>query len=224
MWARYGRDVGEMWVRCGRDVGEMEDAAGQQESRESRASQDRRVRRSGGCGGAVGAAAGAAGAAGSSAAVSEAGAAVSEAEAVEAVEAAAEAAKSMAPADSGGSGKCTGTGYPDGPRAATGLLIEAVRMILQRSLMHYSGQRHHKSMRHYTIDGGITVVYEAFLLSGVRLQELRRLASERLRFVRCDGCGEWSANVVGCRTSRLVSRVRPCVTVANANRRGRDVA
>ena len=146
-------------------------------------------------------------------------------EAVEAVEAAAEAAKSMAPADSGGSGKCTGTGYPDGPRAATQrALIEAVRMILQRSLMHYSGQRHHKSMRHYTIDGGITVVYEASLLSGVRLQELRRLASERLRFVRCDGCGEWSANVVGCRTSRSVSRVRPCVTVANANRRGRDVA
>ena len=218
----------------------MEDAAGQQESRESRASQDRRDRRkrrvrlaagaaerraqrSGGCGGAAGAAAGAAGAAGAS----EAGAAVSEAEAVEAVEAveaAAEAAKSMAPADSGGSGKCTGTGYPDGPRAATQLLIEAVRMILQRSLMHYSGQRHHKSMRHYTIDGGITVVYEASLLSGVRLQELRRLASERLRFVRCDGCGEWSANVVGCRTSRPVSRVRPCVTVANANRRGRDVA
>ena len=99
-------------------------------------------------------------------------------EAVEAVEAAAEAAKSMAPADSGGSGKCTGTGYPDGPRAATQrALIEAVRMIFQRSLMHYSGQRHHKSMRHYTIDGGITVVYEAFLLSGVRLQELRRLAS-----------------------------------------------
>ena len=141
---------------------------------------ERWVRRSGGCGGAAGAAAGAAGAAGASAAVSDAGAAVSEAEAVEAVEAveaAAEAAKSMAPADSGGSGKCTGTGYPDGPRAATGLLIEAVRMILQRSLMHYSGQRHHKSMRHYTIDGGITVVYEAFLLSGVRLQELRRLAS-----------------------------------------------
>ena len=134
------------------------------------------MRRSGGCGGAAGAAAGAAGAAGAS----EAGAAVSEAEAVEAVEAveaAAEAAKSMAPADSGGSGKCTGTGYPDGPRAATQLLIEAVRMILQRSLMHYSGQRHHKSMRHYTIDGGITVVYEASLLSGVRLQELRRLAS-----------------------------------------------
>ena len=154
----------------------MEDAAGQQESRESRASQERRLRRSGGCGGAAGAAAGAAGAAGAS----EAGAAVSEAEAVEAVEAveaAAEAAKSMAPADSGGSGKCTGTGYPDGPRAATQLLIEAVRMILQRSLMHYSGQRHHKSMRHYTIDGGITVVYEASLLSGVRLQELRRLAS-----------------------------------------------
>ena len=141
---------------------------------------ERWVRRSGGCGGAAGAAAGAAGAAGASAAVSDAGAAVSEAEAVEAVEAveaAAEAAKSMAPADSGGSGKCTGTGYPDGPRAATQLLIEAVRMILQRSLMHYSGQRHHKSMRHYTIDGGITVVYEAFLLSGVRLQELRRLAS-----------------------------------------------
>ena len=142
---------------------------------------ERWVRRSGGCGGAAGAAAGAAGAAGASAAVSDAGAAVSEAEAVEAVEAveaAAEAAKSMAPADSGGSGKCTGTGYPDGPRAATQrALIEAVRMILQRSLMHYSGQRHHKSMRHYTIDGGITVVYEAFLLSGVRLQELRRLAS-----------------------------------------------